>query len=320
MAVGHNILVEGNPAAYDDGGDEVVFHYAQWHIGDYIAGTMGMTLETEGAYQRFLMRLYQRGKPLPDDDRFMATTMSLSLRVWKRLKEALIELGKIVVRSGCLTNSRFEQERRKRAEDIQKRATAARVRWENSRKVASKLAPSLTEVSPKLPENISKKLNEINDSVVQMDMLTINQNPITNNQEKKTTDTVPVSVGVSLDEIDGLNGATMIMRTKIAKWVNPYQPDYRTAQGWMTSSVQIYGSDALKEAFAIMETKMASGDVVGAPLKLFAKIAQEKKRELDERKQKLSDAAGLKNVSEAARKKILADQERARSGEDMLWD
>src|SRR5688572_1550192 len=66
-----------------------LFHYAQWHIDDYIAGTVGLTPELEGGYIRFLMRLYQRGKPLPDDDRFMATCMNLSIRVWKRIKDSL---------------------------------------------------------------------------------------------------------------------------------------------------------------------------------------------------------------------------------------
>lgn len=267
--IGHNTLIdEGNPAAYDDGGEEVVFHYAQWHIGDYIAGTMGMTLETEGAYQRFLMRLYQRGKPLPDDDRFMATAMALSLRVWKRLKDALIDLGKIIVRGGCLTNSRFEQERRKRAEDIQKRANAARVRWENSRKVLAKVDPSLTEVSAELPGNIAKKVNKINETAAEAHMLTNNQNPITNSQEKKESSSLR-SEGAEAPEIetaaeivwgkglDWLRGNSFIgneakLRRRVGVWVKDYGAEavlsgLRAAQRAKPGSVMEWLEKVLRE-------------------------------------------------------------------------
>ena len=157
-----------------------LFIYAQWHIGDYIIGTQGMSLEHEGAYQRFLMRLYARGKPLPDDDSIMASIMSLSTRVWRRVKDALIAAGKIVVRAGCLTNKRFEQERLRRAEQLRKRSLAAQQRWQMEREnaaekplpsapvspkpeqVSPKFAGSLAEVSPKLSANGDEKPNKIN--------------------------------------------------------------------------------------------------------------------------------------------------------------
>lgn len=150
-----------------------LFIYAQWHIGDYIIGTQGMSLEHEGAYQRFLMRLYARGKPLPDDDGIMASIMSLSTRVWRRIRETLVNLGKIIVKAGCLTNARFERERIKRSEQLKKRSQAAHTRWAMDRenntekerdaaRVSLKFAPSLPETSPKLPENVPEKHNKIN--------------------------------------------------------------------------------------------------------------------------------------------------------------
>lgn len=196
-AIGHNSAVLGqdlraNLETILGEDSDHLFIYAQWHIGDYIVGTQGMSLEHEGAYQRFLMRLYARGKPLPDDDSIMAAIMSLSTRVWRRIKAALVEAGKIVVRGGCLTNKRFEQERLKRAEQLRKRSLAAQARWQMERenraeirvaavpvsskfepsfaetgnaepRVSPKFAGSLPEVSPKLSENVAKKINEIND-------------------------------------------------------------------------------------------------------------------------------------------------------------
>lgn len=169
---------------------ETTFRYAQWHIGDYITGTMGMQLEQEGAYIRFLMRLYQRGKPLPDDDRFMATCMNLSLRVWKRIRDALISVGKIIAKAGCLTNARFEKERQLRAETIQKQAEAARLRWAKQRaekmglaEVSAKFAGSLDETSPKLFQSTEENINEINGSFITDHMLTNNQYPLTIKEE-----------------------------------------------------------------------------------------------------------------------------------------
>lgn len=164
---------------------ETMFRYAQWHIGDYITGTMGMQLEQEGAYMRFLVRLYQRGKPLPDDDRYMATCMNLSVRVWRRVRDGLIAVGKIIAKCGCLTNSRFERERQIRAATIRKQAEAARLRWERERsekmgltEVSAKFAGSLDETSPKLSEFAAKKASKINTPVITDLMLTINQYPL----------------------------------------------------------------------------------------------------------------------------------------------
>jgi uncharacterized protein YdaU (DUF1376 family) len=266
MNIGHNGGAQ-NSAAYADG-DEIVFHYAQWHIGDYIAGTMGMSLEIEGAYQRFLMRLYQRGKPLPDDDRFMATAMALSLRVWKRMKTMLIDLGKIVVRAGCLTNGRFEQERRKRAEEIQKRASAARKRWENSRETSAKFASSLAETSPKVEANTSKKPNKINAPSIQMDMLTNNQNPITNNQEKEEASSLrsegaeapaietaaEIVWGKGMDWLrdNSFVGNEAKLRARVGGWVKDYGAEtvltvMRAAQKSKPGSVMTWMEKVLRE-------------------------------------------------------------------------
>jgi uncharacterized protein YdaU (DUF1376 family) len=283
---GHNSAAFGETLAEVEtvlGDDhETMFRYAQWHVGDYITGTMGMQLEEEGAYMRFLMRLYQRGKPLPDDDRFMATCMSLSVRVWKRVKESLIAVGKIIRKCGGLTNARFEKERQQRADIVKKQAESARLRWEKQRaekaglaKVSPKFGGSLDEVCPKLSRNESKKSSKINVPAITDHMLTNNQYPITNKDIPATS--VPEAARGMLDDIDGLNGATILMQGKIAKWMNPYQPMHQEARTWLTSTVQLFGSDVVRDAFAVVEGKHASGDIVGSPIKLMTAICQQKK-------------------------------------------
>lgn len=184
MSIGHNGQLAAELEQILGDGDKVVFHYAQWHINDYLEGTKTMSLEYEGAFMRFLMHLYQNGKPFADNDAVIAKLLRLSTRVWKRLKEALIAMGNIVARNGCLTNPRFEEERQKRAQDARKRAAAAHARWQNSRETSAKVGESFPEVSPKFSPNPTKKSNEINESSMQMDMLTNNQNPITIKENK----------------------------------------------------------------------------------------------------------------------------------------
>ena len=171
--------------------DEAVkFLYIQTHIGDWISGTLGMSTELEGAYIRFLTRLYDRGRAFPDDDRLMSTVMGLSLRVWKRVKEALVDLGKIFIFRGCLTNERFEKERIKRAEMLRKQAEAALKRHAENRakkqslpEVSPKFGESLDETSPKLGENVDEKPNEINEKPVTPGGESYNQE--SNNLNKK---------------------------------------------------------------------------------------------------------------------------------------
>jgi uncharacterized protein YdaU (DUF1376 family) len=127
----------------------------------------------------------------------MASIMSLSTRVWRRIKAVLVEMGKIIVRGGCLTNERFEKERAKRAQELRKRSLAAQTRWQAERakaapeaevekvnpttepEVSPKFDPSLAETSGKLSGNSDKKSNEISGS--EGKPAYANQYPLTNN-------------------------------------------------------------------------------------------------------------------------------------------
>ena len=172
--IGHNSEAYGEApveAKWLGTADEVQFRFMDLHLGDWQSGTDDMACELEGAYIRFLVRLYQNGKPLRDEERYMATKMSLSVRVWRRLRAELIGSEKITLRSGFLTNKRFESERLKRAEQIRKQADAARDRWQRQRlseaqnvETSAKLQPNLDETSPKILANASEKINEINDA------------------------------------------------------------------------------------------------------------------------------------------------------------
>lgn len=76
--------------------------------GDFIAGTMGMSLEERGAYSLLLDMMYDRGKPVPDDAKYISHIMGVNVRRWNRIRERLITLDKIAAEDGALTNLRFK--------------------------------------------------------------------------------------------------------------------------------------------------------------------------------------------------------------------
>lgn len=190
--MGHNSAAMGvGQIMADDlekllGDEKVTFHYVRWHINDYIEGTEDMELEVEGAYMRFLVNLYRRGKPYPNDDRVMAKIMRLSVRVWRRVRDGLIALGKIIAKNGCLTNSRFEKERQKRAEEMRKKAAAADTRWG---KTAKTLAKSSGKSSAKFSSNQDEKPNKINETASDVHIVARIQNPESNRRSSRLTDT-----------------------------------------------------------------------------------------------------------------------------------
>ncbi len=172
-----------------------LFHYVQWHLADYITGTQGMSPEQEGIYIRFLVRLYDRGKPFPDDDRFMSSLMSLDVRRWRRVKVDLVTYGKITVRAGALTNSRFEKERQKRAAELRRQADATAKYWERKRSEKETSEESRGEVGAKSVESprevqatFVEKPKEIKETAQHPTLQTRDQRLETREEERESPD------------------------------------------------------------------------------------------------------------------------------------
>ena len=84
--------------------------------GDFIQGTVGLTLEHVGAYTLIIDMIHDRGKPLPDDDRFMAGLLRVSTRKWRSIREVLISAGKIYASDGIISNERCDRDLAEAAE------------------------------------------------------------------------------------------------------------------------------------------------------------------------------------------------------------
>ncbi|MFI4985816.1 MAG: YdaU family protein [Alphaproteobacteria bacterium] len=77
---------------------------------DWIAGTVELSLEEEGAYLRVCMLIYSKGVPIPDNERWLAGMCRVSMRRWRLLRQALVDKGKIAILDGRIHQSRCEFE------------------------------------------------------------------------------------------------------------------------------------------------------------------------------------------------------------------
>lgn len=81
----------------------------EWHARyhrDALDGMRALTLEERGAYQTILDLIYDYGRPISDDPRWLAGWLGVSVRKWSALRAALIQKGKIAVSDGVISNSR----------------------------------------------------------------------------------------------------------------------------------------------------------------------------------------------------------------------
>ncbi len=107
---------------------------------DFIAGTLGLSLEEKGAYSIILDLIYDRGQGIPDDARYIAGACGCSVRKWNSIRQRLIDLGKIIAEDGIISNSRAEKE-------IENAAKTARKLAENGRKGGEKSAEKRSEAN-----------------------------------------------------------------------------------------------------------------------------------------------------------------------------
>jgi uncharacterized protein YdaU (DUF1376 family) len=64
-----------------------------------LKGMQGLSLELRGAYNTLIDLIYDRGEPVPDDDRWLAGQMGVSVRKWKQLRADLLAAGRIIARA-----------------------------------------------------------------------------------------------------------------------------------------------------------------------------------------------------------------------------
>ena len=75
-----------------------------------LEGMMGLTLEERGAYNTLLDLIYSHEGSFPDDASVITRWLGCDPRVWRRIRTALINSGKLYIHGGRLRNQRADLE------------------------------------------------------------------------------------------------------------------------------------------------------------------------------------------------------------------
>lgn len=99
--------------------------YMAFHPGDYLADTAHLSTLEHGAYLLLIMNYWQRGEPLPADEKKLRGIARLTAEEWDAVREAILEF--FTVQGGVLRHKRIDNElERSRAKSDKARASAER--------------------------------------------------------------------------------------------------------------------------------------------------------------------------------------------------
>ena len=119
----------------------------------FVEGTIGLPFEIKCAYRVVIDLIYMQGGDLPDDARYISGHLGCSLRKWKSIRAALVEMGKIQVSGEFLTNYRADKELETLAKLQDKMAENAR----QPRKNKGLEKPLQSHTEPEPDTDISKR-------------------------------------------------------------------------------------------------------------------------------------------------------------------
>lgn len=229
---------------------------------DWIEATRGLTPEQRGIYFDCLCLIYQFGKALPDDDKWMSHQLHVSTRLWRSVRDALLAGGKLVKTAEGYTNPRARSELVSRSEQARTNAEIASNRERTKR------------------EN-PKKENEINETPARNEHHA-RARQISDNRYKKEyspTDS-PEQVAAREGPTDrppdelksAFNGQTASMLADVARWMGPHG-DEPSARKWLSSLLSINGQEPTGQAYQMLMTAQAEGQPVARPLAWWSKTA-----------------------------------------------
>lgn len=148
----------GGPVMIDVHPDDRMV-YAQLHIKDFLRGVAGLKPDQIGIYMLVLALLYQEMGQLRDDDRWISGHCQCEVRYFRRLKQNLIEAGKIFVADGYIYNNLAMAEIAKFCETMKKKREAALLREQAKREARASGARQAPDRSasgaPQAPHEIA---------------------------------------------------------------------------------------------------------------------------------------------------------------------
>lgn len=229
---------------------------------DWIEATRGLTPEQRGIYFDCLCLIYQFGKALPDDDKWMSHQLHVSTRLWRTVRDALVASGKLIKTADGYTNERAESELVSRSNQARTNAEIAANR-ERTKREKSEKENKINE-TPARNEHHARAF-QITDNRYKKD-ITLTDSPELDAAREGPTDRQP-------DDLkSAFNGQTAAMVADIARWMGPHG-DEPSARKWLSSLLSINGNEPTGQAYQMLMTAQAEGQPVARPLAWWSKTA-----------------------------------------------
>ncbi len=190
--------------------------YYKKYPRDFVEGTIGMPLETKGAYSIILDMIYMQDGELPDDPRYISGMLGCSVRKWKSIRNELINAGKLYAQNDIISNKRADKER------------------ESLRKLQHNQAEKgrLSNKNNKLPETTVKpaRVNQ-NQNHIKKD----NTNVLSKEKRKKPATPMPdgwrpTDAGIAFARKKGMTDATI--QNEVQKFIDGAEQHNRKYVNW----------------------------------------------------------------------------------------
>lgn len=248
--------------------------FVRFYPSDWRSGCIGLTLEQEGFYIRICAFIYDTDQRLPvGDDSMAAKLMGLHTNAYRKIRDQLVALGKLVERAGYWTVPRADRELAA-ATSNQARAQERQADQNTGRETRQDTLGDTHPNSPQeTPQVFSENTNKINGHLK-------SQEPIVSNHREGY---IVRSESDAAREADGrtpaygdlkrsFNGTTEAMLEFIERAMGGHcRPN---AEQWLASTTSALGAQNVAQAFAILAEKRAAGEIISRPLPHWSNIAR----------------------------------------------
>lgn len=222
-----------------------------WYKRDVDAwrgGTRGMSIELRGFYSECLDAMWDQQGPITKDLTKLSMMLCCNARTIRKLMPQLIALGKIVETENGYSNTRMSVEI--------EQANTSRPRTELKRNSI----PTRTEFDAKVAKN----------PIISTRDLEVDKEEDKDKEENGRSQSVADRPSDELKS--AFNGSTSNMLTDITKWMGVYG-DEVGARKWLTGQLSAAGQQPTAEAYQMLLSAQAEGQVVSSPLRWWSKTA-----------------------------------------------
>lgn len=249
-------------------------------LGDYADKADHLTPEQEGVFWKFLRKMASFDGRLIGDERKAARIMGWDIRYFRRMRAWVLsetDLGMYEDENGFLRNKRIDDEMADYAAAKEKAVAAgkkgAEKRWGNTSTQTSPPTSGVTSTQKSTQKSTNiDAVKSLKNNEPAIATPTPSPTPL-----KENNNTQPADRNSSA-EAGGLAG---LERVKLlAEWLTPGHKltgqalDIAAAQNLIASQVKDVGEVAVERAFIDVQAKLASGEPVGKPVKLWIAICR----------------------------------------------